>query len=341
MTASKKKRKKKEPESLYELADDLLGDAKLGVNFWFPTGFLTLDLAISNGLGLPGGKMVEIYGDSGSAKSSLCLKICKEAQALGGTVIWLDAEAALSLSLAEEIIGIDTQHNFIYKIPDTLENAIESIEKLGSLAAAKGEPVVIVLDSIAALSTKAQSIDGGDFASTKRVMGSAANTISWFGSRGILRKLAGSPVLLLIINQTRTKVDFFSYGGPKKTTPGGVSISFYSRVRLELSTGPLKEGDVVVGKQMAIEVVKNSFGPDGNVAYIPLYPSMHNDIVGFDEDLSCVNYLVARNVLKRNGSWYSLAGDNKRKNEWVEAMRENPNLRSSIRDLVRAEYLGT
>lgn len=331
-------RGKKKHNDIFSLADDLLGEAKLGVNFWFPTGLLPVDLVVSDGLGLPGGKMVEIYGESGTAKSSFCLMVCRQCQLIGGNVIWLDAEASLSKSLANSVIKIDTDNNFIYKMPDTLEDAIGAIEKLGVFAANSGVPTVIVLDSIAALSTRAQSIDGGDFETTKRVMGSAANTISWFGSRGILRKIAGTSVLLLIINQTRTKVDFFSYGGPKTTTPGGVSISFYSRVRLELSKGPLKEGDEVVGKQIKIEVVKNSFAPDGRLCYLPLYPSPHNEVVGFDENLACINYLIASKVLERNGSWYQLAGENKRKNDWVQAMRENPNVAESMRELVRAAF---
>lgn len=337
---------------LFEMADSLLGEVQMGVNFWLPSGILGLDLIVSEGKGIPGGKMVEVYGDAASGKTALCLSLARQMQKRGGTVVWLDAEAGLSVSLAKNLIRVDLDNNFIYKMPDTLEDAIEAIEKIGVHAASNDIPTLIVLDSIAALQTKTQSIDSDkDFTGIKRVMGSAANVISWFGSRGILRKIAGSKVVLVIVNQTRTnlvmKPGFFT--GPTQTTPGGKAISFYSRLRLEVSKKDLKKDiggkSTVIGRLIKIKTVKNSFGPENQVTYIPFYPSRKEaaaakeDVYGMSDAHAQLNYLISRKAIKiKGGGWIEIAGSSKRKNEWATAIEESVDLAKSIRDLVVAEY---
>ena len=339
-TTSKTKTDASGPLDLASIVKSTTGLARLDIPFWLSTGSLTLDLAISLGLGLPGGKLLEVAGDSASGKTAIALAICKEAQKLGGTVIYLDAEARLSESLANDLIEIDTNHNFIYTIPANLEEALGAMETYGEAAVKLETPTVIVLDSIAALATQQQSMDSGDLGNHKRVMGSAANLISWWGARGILRKINGSNVFFVVINQLREKLDFTPIpGANKKITTGGHAISFYSQTRLLISQEPLEKLGKEVGAMIKVHVKKTTTGPPFQNAYLPFYYREFQGSKGLDEPLSWVNYLISQKVIKKVGSYYELEGVRQYKKNWVRHIQTNPEFATGIKNLVRATYL--
>ena len=71
------------------------------------TGSLNLDLALGVG-GLPRGRIVEIYGPESSGKTTVALHSVAEAQKLGGTAAFIDAEHALDPVYAKAIgVNID------------------------------------------------------------------------------------------------------------------------------------------------------------------------------------------------------------------------------------------
>src|SRR5512132_2564233 len=213
-----------------------------------PSGSLSLDAALGIG-GVPRGRVIEIFGPESSGKTTLSLQIIAEAQKLGGTAAFVDAEHALDAAYAKKL-GVDID-NLLVSQPDNGEQALEIVEVL---IRSNGVDVVVV-DSVAALVPKAE-IEGemGD-----AQMGLQARLMSQ-----ALRKLTGavskSKTCLIFINQLREKIGVM-FGNPETTT-GGRALKFYSSVRLDIRRiASIKDGDAVVGGRTRVKVVKNKVAP--------------------------------------------------------------------------------
>ncbi|MFN3534332.1 MAG: recombinase RecA, partial [Desulfatiglandales bacterium] len=114
-----------------------------------PTGSIGLDLALGIG-GVPKGRIVEIYGDEASGKTTLALHIAACAQKAGGMVAFIDAEHALNVNYARKI-GVNVD-DLLVSQPDTGEQALEIAEIL----IRSGVIDLVVVDSVAALVPKAE-----------------------------------------------------------------------------------------------------------------------------------------------------------------------------------------
>ncbi len=214
-----------------------------------PTGCLPLDIALGVG-GMPRGRIVEIFGPEASGKTTVCLHIIAEAQRLGGTAAFIDAEHALDTSRAK-VIGVDLD-NLLVSQPDNGEQALEIAETLIRSNAVD----VIVIDSVAALVPRAE-IEGemGD-----SMMGVQARLMSQ-----ALRKLTGaiskSKCVMIFTNQIRQKIGIM-FGNPE-TTPGGLALKFFASVRLDvrkIANIKTSSGEIV-GSQHRARVVKNKVAP--------------------------------------------------------------------------------
>ena len=213
-----------------------------------PTGCLTLDMALGVG-GVPRGRIIEIYGPESSGKTTVSLHIVAEAQRMGGTAAFIDAEHALDPIYAQRL-GVDIKNLYVSQ-PDTGEQGLEIAESL----VRSGSVDIVVIDSVAALTPKAE-IDGemGD-----SHVGLQARLMSQ-----ALRKLAGitnkTKTCVVFINQLREKVGVM-FGNPE-TTPGGKALKFYSSIRLDVRKGEtIKNGDQSVGARTKVKVVKNKMAP--------------------------------------------------------------------------------
>ena len=212
------------------------------------TGSLGLDVALGIG-GLPKGRVVEIYGPESSGKTTLTLQVIAEAQKVGGTCAFIDAEHALD-PLYAQALGVDTD-DLLVSQPDTGEQALEICDMLVRSAAVD----VIVVDSVAALTPRAEI--EGDMGDSH--VGLQARLMSQ-----ALRKMTGnikqSNTMVIFINQIRMKIGVM-FGSPETTT-GGNALKFYSSVRLDIRRiGAVKEGDEVVGNETRVKVVKNKVAP--------------------------------------------------------------------------------
>jgi len=87
-----------------------------------PTGALPLDIALGVG-GIPRGRVTEIYGPEASGKTTLGLQIIAEAQRMGGTAAFIDAEHAVDPQYAGNL-GVDID-NLLIAQPGTGEEALE------------------------------------------------------------------------------------------------------------------------------------------------------------------------------------------------------------------------
>lgn len=225
-----------------------LGDAKKVDVDAIPTGALSLDLALGVG-GVPRGRIIEIFGNESSGKTSLTLHIIAQAQKAGGQAAFIDVEHALDPDYAKRI-GVDIQ-NLLISQPDTGEDALDIVENLVNSKAVD----VIVIDSVAALTPRAE-IEGtmGD-----QQIGLQARLMS-----KALRKITGiaakTGVIVIFINQVRQKIGV-RFGDPE-TTPGGKALKFYSSVRIKLiRAAKIVRGKDVIGNRVIVKIMKNKVAP--------------------------------------------------------------------------------
>ena len=283
------------------------------------TGSLGLDVALGIG-GLPRGRVVEIYGPESSGKTTLTLQVIAEAQKVGGTAAFVDAEHALDPTYAEKL-GVNLD-DLLVSQPDTGEQALEITDML----VRSGAIDVIVIDSVAALTPKAE-IEGemGD-----SHVGLQARLMSQ-----ALRKLTGSikrtNAMVIFINQIRMKIGVM-FGSPETTT-GGNALKFYSSVRLDIRRiGALKKGDEVIGNQTRVKVVKNKVAPPFRQAEFEiLYGS------GISREGEIIDLGAQHNIIDKSGSWYSYNGDRigQGKDNVRQFLVEHPDVAAEIEGKLR------
>ena len=287
------------------------------------TGSIGLDVALGIG-GLPKGRVVEIYGPESSGKTTLTLQVIAEAQKLGGTAAFIDAEHALDPTYAEKL-GVNVDELLVSQ-PDTGEQALEITDML----VRSGAIDIIVIDSVAALTPKAE-IEGemGD-----SHMGLQARLMSQ-----ALRKLAAnikrSNVMVVFINQIRMKIGVI-FGNPETTT-GGNALKFYASVRLDIRRiGAIKKGDEVIGNQTRVKVVKNKVSPPFKQAEFEILYGHGICRLGEIIDLG-----VQHDIVDKAGSWYSYGDDRigQGKENVREFLRANPAMAEEIEKKIRAKLL--
>jgi recombination protein RecA len=255
------------------------------------TSSLALDVALGVG-GIPRGRVVEIYGPESGGKTTLALHIIAEAQKLGGKAAFIDAEHALDPIYARKL-GVDVDHLMVSQ-PDNGEQALEITESLIK----SGKVAVIVVDSVAALVPRAEL--EGDMGDPQ--MGLQARLMSQ-----ALRKLTGmtntTKTILIFINQIREKIGVM-FGSPETTT-GGRALKFFSSVRLDIrKSGWIKDGDVTIGAETRIKVVKNKCANPHTEANVRLY---YGHGVSREWDLLMIG--EANNVVTKTGNWFNYNGE--------------------------------
>jgi len=300
-----------------------LGDAQSKFNVEvIPTGALPLDIALGVG-GVPRGRIIEIFGPESSGKTTVALHIIAEAQKMGGTAAFIDAEHALDPVYAKNL-GVDTD-NLLISQPDTGEQALEIAEAL----VRSGAIDVIVIDSVAALVPKAE-IEGS--------MGDAHVGLQARLMSQALRKLAGaiskSKTVAIFINQLREKVGIM-FGNPETTT-GGRALKFYASIRLDVrKTDIIKQGEDMLGNRTKVKVVKNKVAPP--------FKQAEFDIVygeGISKEGCVLDFAVNENIIQKSGSWYSYNNERigQGRENAKQYLKEHPDVLKEIERKVKEKY---
>ena len=236
----------------YNLSTD---DSPTHVKRWISTGSKQLDYIISNQRegGLPEGRIVEIFGPPSIGKSHIATQIAKSTQQMGGIIVYIDTENATSVENLRAL-GVDITKRFVYVDTHCTEEVLSIAEStiIKAKAMDKDVPVTIIWDSVAATSPKAELT--GDY--EKESIGLQARAISK-GMRKITGVIANEKVLMVCLNQIRTKVGVL-YGDPT-TTPGGMAIPFHSSVRIKLGAGSqiLNKDKEPIGINVSAKTIKN------------------------------------------------------------------------------------
>ena len=280
-----------------------------------PTGSPSLDLALGV-LGVPRGRVVEIFGPESTGKTTLALHICGQAQKMGGVAAFVDAEHALDPDYARRI-GVQVDELLISQ-PDSGEQALQIVETL----VRSGQVDVIVIDSVAALASKS-AIEGemGEFqiGLQARLMSSALQKLS-----GVISK---TKTVVIFLNQLRMKIGVM-FGNPE-TTPGGLALKFYASVRIDLRRiAQIKKGEEITGSRIRAKIVKNKVAAPFRLAEFDIY---YNEGISYLGDL--LNLGIKQNVIKKSGSW--LEFENTRLGQGLEAskkfLKENPKVAEQIK----------
>lgn len=296
-----------------------LGDqTKLDIET-IPTGSIALDNALGIG-GLPKGRIIEIYGPESSGKTTVALHCVAEAQKLGGTAAFIDAEHALDPAYAKAI-GVDTD-NLLISQPDNGEQALEVCDAL----VRSGAVDIIVVDSVAALTPRAEI--EGEMGDTH--VGLLARLMSQ-ALRKLTANIGRANTVVIFINQVREKIGVL-YGNPETTT-GGRALKFYSSVRLEVRRGePIKKGTDIVGNRTKIKVVKNKVAPPfKQVEFDILYGE------GISNESSIIDLASDMGILEKSGSWYAYNGERlgQGRDNVRLYLREHPDVAKEIEERLR------
>ena len=307
-----------------------------------PTGHFELDFAIHHGvspikadlssvegydpgktLGVPLGRLVELFGEEGAGKSSLAYRLVGYAQKMEYVCAWIDAEQSFSENLAD-LNGVDRERLLLSdmvddKNPENIFYAEDCFDKIVDFCKLKAQGInvgILVVDSVASLVPKARM----EAEAEKQQIGVLARLMSE-NLKKIGNYAAKYGVTVIFINQLREKIGVM-FGNPE-TTPGGRTLKFQASLRIRVSKKSGKDADIYVkdeegnddfvGRLAYVRISKNRFAPPfvGSLE-IPIYYKTYFE--GLDDML----FKFARQV--KLVSYYK--GDFKWNNIKVQSQKE-------------------
>ena len=286
----------------------------------YSTGSLGLDIALGIG-GVPKGRVIEVYGPESSGKTTLTLHIIAEAQKMGGTCAFIDAEHALDPGYAKKL-GVNIDELLISQ-PDTGEQALEISDTL-----VKSEGIdLLVIDSVAALVPRAE-LEGemGD-----SLPGLQARLMSQ-ALRKLTSSISKTNTMVVFINQLRMKIGVM-FGSPEVTT-GGNALKFYSSVRLDIRRiGAIKDKDNIIGNQTRVKVVKNKMAPPFKMVEFDIMYGEGISKIGEIIDLG-----VQAEIIDKSGAWYSYKDEKigQGRENTKQFLKDNPEMLNEIEGRIRS-----
>lgn len=280
-----------------------------------PTNSFSLDKIM--GGGMPKGRILEVYGQASSGKSTLAAFLVAQFQKAGGTAVWIDAEACWDDFYGQKV-GVDVD-KLIKSVPATGEEAFNTIDEFIRSCAVD----IIVVDSVSNLVPAKElekNIEDDNVALLARMMSK--------GMRLITHSLYDTKTIVIFINQIRDRIGF--YMGNKTTTSGGHALKFYSSIRLEVrSIKKLKKKEEVVGNRLKITATKNKVGRPFGATEIDLYFEKGIDLIGEALDIATDEGIIAKSGITYTYVDQKLGAGRDVARNFLE---DNPKIYSKIRE---------
>lgn len=298
------RRKKEEievkDENVLEIIRKSLDSDKLQIkrDWWLSTGFYSLNYIISNNLdyAIPGGTVVEFYGEPSTGKTLLMTCLGIEVQKLGGIFILADVERRFDANFASSF-GLDLEKTLVFH-PVTVEEFTINVFNL--LNQVKNHKLLIGLDSLGALTTE-QELEAIENSEMKADQGRKAQKVK-MAMRVLSSKLMDSQAILLITNHV---MDVPSSYIPLKVVPGGRGVPFQASIRIECGKPKYITKDskqYPIGVILNCKVTKNSIAPPNGETSLIFYWTHKDQYSGLLElayDLE---------IIEKNGNMYSYNG---------------------------------
>jgi recombination protein RecA len=299
----------------------------------------TLDGAIGRG-GIPLGRITLIHGKESCGKTTVAMHCVAETQRKGGLAVYADAEHKLDPDYARRI-GVDLD-KLIVAQTEYLERFFALIEKTIDVSrryrqAGEDFPVLVVLDSINAMPSKAEFESGWE----AQTMGSTAKAYS-DKLKLLAPMISAENVALLLISQEREKIGVMY--GRKEQTGGGKAPRYYSSLILEVvrtgsimgkrAKGEEKEKDPdVIGNETRVKCVKNQIAPPFRVAdFNILYGS------GIDFEDALITEACRLEKVSKAGGYFDYSGQRYHgQQNFADAIRSDPSLKGRLDKEVKGE----
>lgn len=243
------------------------------VKYFIDTGNLALNYICSGrfiGGGIPGGKIIEVYGPEAAAKSLLGFCCLGGVQRINGIPIYEDAERAGNAEFAESCGRLDSSR-MVCHYPPTIESFNKNIIKTtNKIRTVKGNdiPILFVWDSIGVAMTEREwnEINLPEKATKQQIKEAGGNERPGERAKAAgkaLRQLCpfidDNNATLYVVNQERQNIGVM-YGPNKKPAGGGEALKYYASCRLAMSARKrIKDADtdVVIGVNLTVRNEKN------------------------------------------------------------------------------------
>lgn len=322
------------------------------VKYWLPTKQTPLDCAISGGKGIPGGRSVMIRGPENSGKDVFVGLCVASAQELGGRGILIQGERRLGDGLIN-LCGVNTdQDSLIIRQPKTLQAMMDDLKTaIQNIVLTPPEPIevptVIVVNSVASFGIEDLVLwdkNKKGVREKNQPMSAPAYWDRFFKSEEY-KAIADRNIYLILVNQLRDNVDFFSYGPKSSNSPGGWAIKHNLSVRIDIERLSIKpmlnsvmekelDDEFEVGYCMFQRITKNDVGPGGRQAKSAWFGHY-----GLDDILSIFSWLCERDYIRNSGGKYYIGEDCKTYVEWLEFIRGNHQWEYYLRELFKQAYV--
>ena len=324
-----------------QVAFDLTEENPTDVEEWIPTGSRWLNSIICRGksAGIPVGKIVEIAGLERSGNSYMAAQIAANAQKMGISVAYFDAENAVASSFIRDS-GVDLNNNWIYFQAESVEFVFETIEALLDT----GHKWLFIWDSLALTAARAD-IEGdynpqSSMAVKPRILAKALSKLTV--------PMGNANATLLILNQLKTNITSNiaeAMTDPYKT-PGGLAVVFAYSLRIQLTKRKAKASFILDDKgyrggvEIKSTIKKSRFGTEGRICNFKI---MFAGEVGVQDEESWLDAIKGSEHLNSSGAWYTLSyGDGTQEkfqaSKWMEKLQDKK-FKDRIIELIDEEVI--
>lgn len=266
---------------------------------YFSSRCYLLDLVLSGGLGYPFSKIIHINGAFSSGKSFLCMAAAVEVLEKGGVVFWFNQEDGWSWSLAETVGISRNNSNFQLFPPMLAEKCFDCIANMVKALVGDATPVLFVLDSLGGCLT----MDRDEKECEKgRKIGDLQKLTKDFMAKTV-PYIPFTMSSIMITNHVYVNISAFTRPGMAKpdVATGGSAVPYRSWLELRTKARPIVKSSTgkILHGLMSVKTLKNKGHIKELECEIPIFfKQRKNRVVGIDDGMTCINYLVESNCWK-------------------------------------------